>query len=238
MTFAPNIALNNFEGPLDLLLYLIQKEEIDIYDIPLHEMTRNFLIALIEESDRKLDIGAEFIGGTSFLLLLKSKRLLPKEVNQEESSEDKTLLVLKDLIEYCTFKEIAKRLSIIEEKNNGHFERGLNSSSDTPPILALNEYSINDLSKILNALLSKKPKEIQILKDEGFKVEERLEFLRKSFKESFVLFFDDLFSIDKSKDELIATFLAVLQLVKGQELKIKTIDNRVQFSYGTSTDGN
>lgn len=234
MTLAPNVALNNFEGPLDLLLYLIQKEEIDIYDIPLHEMTRNFLIALIDESERKLDMGAEFIGGTSFLLLLKSKRLLPKEIVETEPSEDATITILKDLIEYCTFKEIAKRLSVIEEKNNGHFERGIQSNQQSISQLAPSEYSIQDLANILNTLIAKKPKETPFIKDESFKVEERLDFLRKLFSSSCTLFFDDIFAINKSKDELIATFLAILQLLKNQELAIKTHDNRLQFIYGTN----
>jgi segregation and condensation protein A len=233
MTFAPNVTLNNFEGPLDLLLFLIQKEEIDVYDIPLHELTRKFLLGLLEEYDRKLDFGAEFVSGTSLLLLLKSKRLVPKEVLPEDIQEDTSINLLKDLIEYCTFKEIAKRLAEVEEKNHGYFERGIEPKDNQSLPLAPSQYSIDDLSKILNKLLLKKTAEIRTISDESFKIEERISYLRESFKKSKTLFFDDIFSSSKSKDELIATFLAVLQLLKGQELKVTNQDNRLQFTHGT-----
>ena len=144
MIETPNVSLSNFEGPLDLLLYLIQREEIDVYDIPLHEVTSQFLSELNAATGR-LDRGAEFLGSTSFLLLLKSERLLPVLEKSEREDENTTLTLLKDLIEYCSFKEMAKRLSLVEEKASGHFLRGKIPEIDLKPPLAPISHTIEDL---------------------------------------------------------------------------------------------
>ncbi len=231
MSITPSVSLDNFEGPLDLLLHLIQKEEIDIYNIPLADMTRKFLISFIEESEKKLDLGAEFLNGTSLLLLLKSRRLIPSDTTDENLNNDNITTLFNELIEYSTFKEVAKRLSQREETALNHFFRGVELVEIEKPSLAPNKYTINDLSKLLLNLLKKKEVALQPIKDEEFKVEERLLYLNDLFQKQKEISFDEIFNIKKTKEELIATFLAVLQLIKNQKLKAVNQDHHLLLVY-------
>jgi segregation and condensation protein A len=231
MSITPSVSLDNFEGPLDLLLHLIQKEEIDIYNIPLADMTRKFLISVIEESEKKLDLGAEFLNGTSLLLLLKSKRLIPSDTPDENLNNDNITTLFNELIEYSTFKEVAKRLSQKEEYSLNHFFRGVELVEIEKPSLAPNQYTINDLSKLLLNLLKKKEVALQPIKDEEYTVEERLLYLNHLFHIQKQISFHEIFSIKKTKEELIATFLAVLQLIKNQKLKAINQDHHLLLVY-------
>lgn len=233
MIYTPTVSINNFEGPLDLLLHLIQKEEIDVYDIPLQEITHNFLSSIINQMQLELNEGAEFLGGTSLLLLIKSKKLLPVNKSDDSLEEEATLNLLKDLIEYCSFKEMAKKLAHIEEQNNDYYERGIEKTLDSPPKWQLPDLTLEDLSLIFNQLLSKKltPTKSKILKKEIFVIEERASFLRQLCQSCSQLEFKEIFSFEKSKEELIATFLALLQLIKAHEMRVTKNDNHIYISY-------
>ena len=114
------ININDFEGPLDLLLFFIQRDKLNIYDIPISKITNDFLKYLNKIKDKNIEIGAEFIYMASLLMKIKSKMLLPQDsIDDEEIIDPRQDLVLK-LIEYKKFKQISGRISKI---GNNYFEK-------------------------------------------------------------------------------------------------------------------
>ncbi|MDR3625056.1 MAG: segregation/condensation protein A [Chlamydiales bacterium] len=216
MNLIPTITLENFEGPLDLLLHLIQRDEINIYTVEIQTIIKNFLEELLKSHESSVDSGAEFLGGASSLLLLKSKKLLPNLKGDEKEEVESYVSILKDIIEYCSFKDLAKKLSDIEGKEESLYPRGV-TILEEKPALATNTLSLEELMQAFEKLLKKQiviPKKIQesalLLSDYILSLQNLL-FSQKS------IFFQEYFSLDKSKDELIVSFLALLQLMKEQK---------------------
>ena len=121
--FKETFTLDNFEGPLDFLLHLIQKNEIEIKDISIADIIDQFLLKWKEQLDKQIDSKSEFISHASFLLWLKSKSLLPR--SEEESLENQEMdphfEIIHQLIEYCHIKQDAKGLALLEQKQNSFF---------------------------------------------------------------------------------------------------------------------
>jgi len=216
------IKLEVFEGPLDLLLYLIKKEEIDIYDIPIAKITEQYLEYL--EFMKLLDLGiaGEFILMAATLMHIKSKMLLPpdpNEVTQEEEMDPRLELVQK-LLEYKKFKEAAGQLFEMEVKQKDVFTRGA-ASVDMPednskPCF---EASLFDLITAFNKILKDIPKEVfyEVIKDE-FTVEGKMHDIFHMLVNKPALFFSDLFKNAKNKFEVVTIFLAILELIRLKEI--------------------
>lgn len=216
---SPSFSLENFEGPLELLLYLIQKEEVDIYEVAIKELTAQCCDYL--EKMIKVDTGADLLSLASTLLLLKSRRLL-KEDNQEILAEDELLKaeLIEQLIEYCQFKEYAKELSLREEKQKNFFSRSLPPSSKTVKG-GLQELSIEDLTHVLKEVMLRHQKKGPTpIFNEVWQVAPKMEWFKKNLAISSTLSFDDVFCFEKSKEELIVLFLALLELMKSQSVKV------------------
>jgi segregation and condensation protein A len=215
-------ALDNFEGSLDFLLHLIQKSEIDIYEIPLHKITEQYLVRLGELISPAVDSGAEFIGTAASLLLLKSKMLLPKQ-EQSETAEveeiDPRFEIIHQLIEYCRFKEAAKEFSEREQKQNAFFPRGI-ECVDIKKNLGIEHLSMQDLASLFQQVMSKAVSHQGLIHEEVWLVADKIQLLRQSFKETQKIRFDAFFSPERSREELIVTFLAILELMKLGELRV------------------
>lgn len=215
-------ALENFEGPLDFLLHLIQKSELDIYDIPLHQITEQYLMKLQELISPVVDSGAEFIGTTASLLLLKSKMLLPKHeqtLSGEEEEPDPRFEIIHQLIEYCRFKEAAKELAELELRQSAFFSRGIDDLEPKKP-LGIEHLSMHDLASLFQQVLAKAASNKGIVQEEVWKVSDKMLLIRKLLLEIQKVQFDALFLTSQSRDELIVTFLALLELMKLGELKV------------------
>lgn len=209
-----SIKLDNFEGPLEFLHHLVQKGEIDIYDIRLRKITDQFIS---EMKDPKLNLGAEFIGILASLLWLKSKMLLPKheQVVQENDDElDPHFQVIHQLIDYCKFKEAAKALSLREEEQNAYFSRGTSGAFDVKLPLGIEHLSLEDLASLFQDVMVKAEAFNGEVYEESFRVSDKIAFLRNTLKLSGKVLFAQLFSFEKVKEELIVTFLAILELMK------------------------
>lgn len=216
-------ALDNFEGPLEFLLHLIQKNEIDIYDVSIKRITDQYLAKLQEFTEYNVDIGAEFIGSAASLLLMKSKSLLPKHEQQmeiqEDSEPDPRFEIIHQLIEYCRFKDLAKTLSEREAGQGAFFGRGV----DTPEpkkFLGIEHLSISDLASLFQQVLAKaSPRKGNIHEDE-WRVSDKIAHIRTLGNEIRKIPFATLFTAEQSKEELIVTFLAILELMKMGEVRM------------------
>jgi segregation and condensation protein A len=215
-----SFTLDVFEGPLDFLLHLIQKSEIDIYSVQI----QNIMDQFTERFDKELcvDTGAEFIATASSLLLLKSKMLLPKHEqvsNPEDEQLDPRFEIIHKLIEYCRFKEAAKELAERERVQGAFYYRG----SDIPEIkkpLGVEHLTLDDLASLFRQIVAKAQHQKGTIHEEEWRVSDKIKLIRQLLKEPRKIGFEILFSPERSRTELIVTFLAVLELMKMGEIKV------------------
>ncbi len=209
--------LNIFEGPLAFLLHLIQKSEINIQDVPIHDITTQYLDRIKELLCVSVDDGAEFISMTAHLLLMKSKKLLPKHECDEELEEDldPTFEIIHKLLEYCHFKETAKELAVREEKQDVFFSRGIvQAPIEAKKRLGIEHLSLEDLASLFENALEKTGSQKGKINEEEWRVSDKIKGIRNLLKDNKKVPFHHLFSSEKSKPELIVNFLALLELMK------------------------
>ncbi len=209
-------SLDIFEGPLAFLLHLIQKSEINIHDIPIAEITKQYHEKIHEWLTLSVDEGAEFISTATLLILMKSRHLLPKHETLEEVEDDPdpNFEIIHQLLEYCRFKEAAKNLSEQESKQHAFFRRGVHSLPEAQKQLGIEHISINDLAALFEKILHKFESQNKKITEEEWRVSDKIHLLRKALKEKEKISFNFLFSADRLKPELIVNFLALLELMK------------------------
>ncbi len=212
--------LDSFEGPLDLLLTLIQKNKVSIYDIPIVEITAQYMEAIEGIEDMNLENTSEFLVMASHLLYIKSKMLLPKN-EEEDEEEDPREELARRLVEYQQFKEASKELRKSEFSTKYMVFREAEKIDFPIP-----EYNINhktdELIEAFNHIFQRqirraKPEKrafSKIVGREKVSVDDMVEKICKRLRKNRRLRFETLFLPEDSKPEMIATFLAVLEMIK------------------------
>lgn len=212
--------LDTFEGPLDLLLTLIQRNKVSIYDIPIVEITAQYLEAIEGIEEANLDNTSEFLVMASQLLYIKSKMLLPKN-EEEEEEEDPREELARRLAEYQQFKEASKELRKNEFASKYTVFREA-EKIDFPIPEYSRHHQTNELVEAFNNIFARhlrrqKPEKrafSKIVGREKVSVDDMIEKVCKILKKNKRVKFESLFSHEDSKPEMIATFLAVLEMVK------------------------
>lgn len=229
---AINVKLEAFEGPLDLLLHLIEKAEVDIYDIPIAEITDQYLHYINMMDVHDLEISSEFIVMAATLLEIKSKMLLPKQKKEENSEDniDPREELIRKLIEYKKYKEAS-----LELKD----KLGIYSKVFYKPPEPIEDY-LTDVTSISNVSLdmlyisfrnillkneSKKRNNFREIYREVVTVEDKIRLINKLLASKPSFYFDDLFVSCYNKYEIIVAFLAVLELLKRRSLIIEQEKN-------------
>ncbi|MGG3574929.1 segregation/condensation protein A [Bacillus gobiensis] len=232
-----HVKIDAFEGPLDLLLHLINNLEIEIYDIPVAEITEQYLLYVHAMQVLELDIASEYLVMAATLLSIKSKMLLPKqeeELFDDEFSEeeDPREELIEKLIEYKKYKNAAKSLKEREEDRQNAFSKPPSDLSEYAKEAEMkNEnlsVSVYDMlgafQKMMNRKKLNKPEETTISRQE-IPIEDRMnqivDFLKVSKKR---IKFEELFPHEQ-KDHMVVTFLAVLELMKNQQIRIEQEHN-------------
>jgi segregation and condensation protein A len=214
------IRLDIFEGPLDLLLYLIKEEELNIYDIPITRITEQYLeyLSMMELLD--LEIAGEFLVMAATLMQIKSKMLLPPDPETVETEEaDPRAELVRRLLEYKAYKEAAEKLRDFETNRSGIFTRfnvEPELDGDDSPFC---DASLFDLISAFSKVLKGLPNESfhQVMKDEYTVAEKVHEIFHRLAKEP-KIYFSALFKGAKNKFEVITTFLAILELIRLKEI--------------------
>jgi len=219
------IKLELFEGPLDLLLYLVKKDHLNIYDIPIKEVTEQYLryIELMRLLD--LNIAGEFLVMAATLMQIKSKMLLPPEENPEAEQEqqDPRAELVRRLLEYERFKEIAEELRQRETGQKEVFKRPKSINPEEIPQAkdgeTYFEASLFDLITAFSRAMEEVPKELfyEVIKDE-FTVEGKIHYILHLLLVHSSVTITQLFSEAKNKIEIVVIFLAILELVRMKEL--------------------
>ncbi|KPK97669.1 MAG: hypothetical protein AMJ95_07700 [Omnitrophica WOR_2 bacterium SM23_72] len=218
------IKLEIFEGPLDLLLYLVKKDHLNIYDIPIAKVTEQYLEYLNLMQLLDLNIAGEFLVMAATLMQIKSKMLLPAEPQevQEGEPEDPREELVRRLLEYERFKEIAESLRQRETDQKEVFKRPKTQIEKELPGQEGEVYfeaSIFDLINAFTKALKDVPKEVfyEVIKDE-FTIEQKIHEILHLLLEKSVIQLSQLFEKSKSKMEVIVIFLAILELVRMKEI--------------------
>ncbi len=222
-----SIKLDKFEGPMDLLLHLIRKNELDIYDIPIALITRQYLEYLSFLKELNLEVAGDFLVMASTLLQIKSQMLLPDpepEEGEAEVEEDPRAELVRRLLEYQRYKDAGLHLGHREILGREVFARRFTD----PELLSLPvdegplELDLFDLAEAFRSLLARIPssKAHEVTGFETISIADAINDLLSQMQEREMLSFEELFSEDKTRERLIATFLAMLELCRLKLLKV------------------
>ena len=219
------INTHDFEGPLDLLLFFIQRDKLNIYDIPISEITNEFLDYISALNKINIEVGAEFIYMASLLMKIKSKMLLPIDDSDEEIIDPRYDLVLQ-LIEYKKFKNISNHLSKVHDKYNKTYRTKVmeecNDSIITNNDILIGEFNLYDIIKKYSYLIENFPdsKKYQI-EHENFSISEQITVIQNKFRNKDKITFSSIVKQANSKAYLVCTFIAILEMIKSNEIVIK-----------------
>lgn len=229
------VTIDQFEGPLDLMLHLIKENKLDLFDLDMNVLTTQYIEFIHQMKDLHLEIASEYLSELASLIEYKSKKLLPREevqVEEEEYEEDQRTKLVARLVEYQKYKEISEKLRIDYENRQKHFTRPVSPlveqwsipiESDT-----LENQSPYELLKAMNRVLQRmillKPYETKVTIKE-LSVEERLEQIKERLKDSNdMILFETLCDDCSSLHMVIVTFLSILDLIHQKWLDF-TIDS-------------
>ncbi len=210
------IKLARFEGPLDLLLHLIKRDEIDIYDIPIAHITQQYLAYLDLMRALDLEVAGEFLVMAATLMRIKAKMLLPLPAPGEEEEEgDPREELVQRLLEYRQFKEAAGTLREREGERRLLFERGMVPGDDEMGPLPLAPVTLFDLLDALNRVMSRLPEQtVYEVRSEVYDVEEKMALIASLAAEQGAMSFESLLLRCRARVEMIVTFMALLELIK------------------------
>jgi segregation and condensation protein A len=224
-----SVKLDGFEGPLDLLLHLIQREEMDIYDIKIAQITDRYLeyVNLMEQLD--LDVASDFLVMAATLLHIKSQNILPQTVSESDHPIGNQEQLVQQLLEYKRYKEASQVLDIYAERRTSIYNRSSKLHAD------LDETRSYEIKATLFDLLTafknindkiaqfEPDEEYQTVEEEEITVEEKIAFIENQLEGADQLLFESLFPLSASKIDLIVTFLAVLELIRiGKIVTVQT----------------
>ena len=219
----------DFEGPLDLLLYLVKKNEIDIYDIPIALITEQFLEYVNAMRREQLESAGEFILMAATLMRIKARMLLPRpELDDDEFEDPRRELVLK-IIEYQQFKEIAEHLRERESASRLVFSRGYQEWIEADRVAAEeepeNRASLSDLLRAFAVVMAQAARDrVHHLEPISVSIEEKVDFIRRCLRKDGQTSFRELFVPGEPRSHWIVTFVALLEMTREGEIRIRQID--------------
>ena len=213
-----------FEGPLDLLLYLIKKEEVDIYEVNLTRLATQFIEYIETMRMLDLEIAGEFLVMAATLMYIKSRELLPvdqqAQVEGEDEGEDPRWELIRQLVEYKKFKDAAAQLQVLEARQEDVFPRTPGKLEFEAETATRPEASIFDLVNAVNVVLKRlgqRDDQRDIFEDK-WTVSEKIELLMRVLSERSSVRFSELFEGVTSRSEVVVTFLALLELIRLRQL--------------------
>lgn len=213
-----------FEGPLDLLLYLIKKEEVDIYDVNLTQLATQFIEYIEVMRMLDLEIAGEFLVMASTLMYIKSRELLPLDkqvqVEGEDDGEDPRWELIRQLVEYKKFKDAAAQLQTLEARQENVFPRlPVKPEFEAEPTRP--DVSLFDLLNAVNNILKRvnQREDLRDVFEDKWTVSEKIELIMKIIQERPRVKFSELFAGALSRSEVVVTFLALLELIRLRQIQ-------------------
>ena len=227
-----SIKIDEFEGPLDLLLHLIKEDNIDIYDISIDKIIKDYLDYINKMEELNINVASSYLVMASELMEIKSKSLLPsnkkEEVSENEEEVSRERLISK-LIEYKKYKEITNSFKELESLRKEIYIKSPENIKNyiDEKITNDNDISVNDLIKAFSLFLERKKLEKPLntkITNKEYSVKERKSSIRNILKERKKLEFTELFN-EYNKSFIVVTFLSILEMTKDNEIDLKQEDN-------------
>lgn len=221
------VQLKNFEGPLDLLLFFIRRDELDIYDIPISHITNEFLeyIHLMEVLD--LDVASEFIYMASLLMSIKARMMLPREESDEEELDesDPRYELVQRLLEYKRYKEMGEKMTHLDEEARQLYTRGFYEEDIVEKQAsgeALKDVTLFELMSAFQQVLAsiKKNNVFHKVERVAYTVEDQAQYILNTLQQSGRVSFARLCQPFKNRMVVVVTFLAILEMVKEQQINL------------------
>ncbi len=225
---AYRVRLENFEGPLDLLLFLIRKNEVDIYDIPIAKITKQFLEYLEIIKILDLDVAGDFLVIASTLIRIKVQMLLPKPQLEDEDEQviDPRLELVTKLLEYKRFKEVAHKLHELEDTQIDMYPRSyfdyIESDENEEDEIGGEDLNLFALIAAFKQVIEHIPKEvIHEIQDNEISTQEQAEYILNVVRPNIQVSFVDLISQFRDRIKMVVTFIALLDLVRQELIIVK-----------------
>lgn len=225
-----NFVINDFEGPLDLLLHLIKQSKMDIYDIKIEEITKQYIDFIEKQEEMNLDVASEYLVLASELIEIKSRMLLPsKNIEEDDYEEDLKENLINRLVEYKKYKDMIDTFKELEEERKNIFTKEAMNLKEYQNNEVINDGTItlDDLLKALSTFLQRKvdekPLSTKITKKE-ISVTDRTKDIRNILSKKKKVSFFELFEV-KTREYVVVTFLSILEMAKFGEIDITQENN-------------
>jgi segregation and condensation protein A len=216
-----HVRLTQFEGPLDLLLHLIRRDKINIYDIPISHITKEYLSYIEIMQELRLEVAGEFFVMAATLMRIKAQMLLPKRPDEEDEEDPREELV-RNLLEYRKFKEAANHFADRESDRRKVFTRPAVRPPEGEKDTSLMEVSIFDLVDAFKKVMEDLKNQISYrIEKETYTIEEKIDLIRDRIESNSEILFTELFSGEFDRLEIIVTFLAILEMARLGELSAR-----------------
>ncbi len=220
------IRLEEFEGPLDLLLFFLKRDELDIYDIPISRITKEFMeyLHLLEQLD--LEVAGDFILMAATLMQIKVRMLLPRDMDEKGDEIDPRTELVKALLEYKRYKEMSEELSFMEATMRTYNYRGNFDSDNRETVtnydVLLKNISIYDLIKAFKKALLDRPAEpFHQIRKFNVTIDEQMDYINKKLDEKKNVSFIDIMLEMQDKIRIVVTFIAILEMVKAGRIGLR-----------------
>ena len=223
-----NVKIDEFEGPLDLLLHLIKQDNIDIYDISIERITKQYLDYINQMESLNINIGANYLIMAAELMEMKSNMLLPQKKVEEDDEEELTKeKLINKLLEYKKYKEVTRDFKLLEETRNKYYIKGPENIKIYIDEDTIQEASVNDLLLAFRKYLERKELEkplITKVTNKEYSIKDRKNSIRNILLKKNKCEFSELF-LEYNKPYIIVTFLSILELAKEKEIIINQTNN-------------
>lgn len=222
------LKLNQFEGPLDLLLHLLDKDKVDIKDIFVSDITEQYLKYIENIAEFDMENASEFLTVAAHLLEIKSRALLPKPAPLEEGEEDPEQALIRRLTEYKMYKEAGEKLHDMEEENLKVYYK-LPEEINMQQRIELEDMKLDALmeafGEVLKRFENKTVKKQREIRRDTYTVKGKMAYIRRRLSSKKEMSFFDMFEDDGNKSEVVTTFAAMLELWKNRYLKLTQKEN-------------
>jgi segregation and condensation protein A len=220
------IHLSQFEGPLDLLLFFIKRDELDIYDIPISKITKEFIeyLKLLEQLD--LEVAGDFILMAATLMQIKVKMLLPKDIDEKGEEIDPRSDLVKALLEYKRYKEMSDEMGFMESNMRnynfrGNYEEDAKQAPQDLDVLLKNITLFDLIKAFKKALMEKPPEVVHQIQKFNVTIDEQMEYISGKIKEKNQISFVELMTDIMEKFKIVVTFIAMLEMVKSGKIGLR-----------------
>ena len=225
-----NIKLNNFEGPMDLLLYFIKRDRIDIYDIPILQITNKYFDYINAMKLLDIDLGAEFVYMSTLLLQIKARMLLPRLINEvTEDLEDPRAELVHRLLEYKRYKNASNKLEDCYKAHLGRFPKGMTMNykqSNDISLIAPTDIKLYDLAKTFKLIIESLPENNKIdIQMEQISLQDQIKYIKDAMSRKKEISIKDLITRKMSRLYVIGLFLAILEMIKTSKINFNQSTN-------------